>query len=260
MNALLHFRSSETNNGALKTKPVPRRVHKLAEVKINNEVNTGAILEKSSGDQMSETLIILQKDDSKVQVEMPIMDVKSTVGIKEVINLIVDTDKKSDGECVVGKVSDEKAKVKTAYYSYETVGDELQDNNCDMKKIIHESTLDYLTETEIAAEDVPLLDFSLEKYNAVDEAKTDIVTVDNMIVGARMCKKQKENNVLTEVELQHTMKISEVDHNDPLTACSVSSQTKVDEKQGKIESTGKVCFLIKYLKQILERLFFKFLK
>ncbi|CAG9538427.1 unnamed protein product [Cercopithifilaria johnstoni] len=262
---------SEMKTDTLKAKPVSvsRRIHKSAEQVMksttNNEVNTEVVLGKSLDDQMSKTLVILE-DYSKVQVDIATTEVKNTVDIKEVINLVPDTNrtKKLDGECVAMEVSDEKERVEPADYVSEIVKSDMRndDDHKGMKeKIIHESALDCTTEATVA-EDVLLLDLSSERGNSVNETKTDtpaVVTMINMFVGkeAGMCEKQeKENDVLKEtlVELRGTMKISERDHDDSLTVCLDSSQIKaVDEERGNLGSTAKV-FAEKELLAMNERL------
>ncbi|KAL3997969.1 hypothetical protein ACH3XW_13110 [Acanthocheilonema viteae] len=247
---MVQSKPSETKTDSFKAKSMslPRRIHKSAELKTNNEVSTEVTLEKSPSDLMSETLIILEKNDSKVQIDIATTEIKHTVDIKEVVNLVPDTNgtKKFDVECVVMEVFDEKEKGETADYASEVVDDDVRDNDDGMEK--NESVLDYPTKAT-TAEDAPLLNFSLEKNNCMNETKTDsaaVVTVNNVVVDqeAEMCEKQeKENDVSKEgqVEVQD-MKISVTNYdNFSLTACPDSLQAKIfDREQENLESTVKV--------------------
>lgn len=270
VSAIFYFRPSEAKIDALKAKSVPRGVHNSVGLKTNNEIKAEAVLGKSPGDRTNETLVILEKDGTKVRDDIATTESKNVVDMKEVANLVPDINgiKKLGVECDVVEVSDEKERAETAGDVFEVVESDIQNDDAGMKeKIILESALNCITEAT-AVEDAPLLDLSSEKAdNSMNETKTNtaaVVTVVNEVVnqeaGMRE-KQQKENDVLkeTQVELQDIMKISKIDHDDPLTVYSDSSQAKfVGEEQENIVSTAEVCSSVESSKQIFERFVFFF--
>ncbi|MCP9260044.1 hypothetical protein DINM_003429 [Dirofilaria immitis] len=103
-------KSSETRISALKAKSMPRTVHKLVELQTNNEIKEETIMEKLTGDQIDETVVILEKGDVKIQDDKVLIEVRNAVDIKEATNLIphVNEIKKLDGEDIMVEVSDGK--------------------------------------------------------------------------------------------------------------------------------------------------------
>uniref|UniRef100_A0A0R3S163 Microtubule-associated protein n=1 Tax=Elaeophora elaphi TaxID=1147741 RepID=A0A0R3S163_9BILA len=250
VNAMFYFRPSETKSDALKAKPVPvpRRVNKAAELKTNNEVSTEAILGKSPGDEMSETLVILEKDNIKVQIDVATTEAKNVVNTKEVVNLVPDINetRNLDGECIVEEVSDEKERTETVDDASEVVGGNMRKDDDGMKEKITAGSIPDCIKEATDAEDAVLLDLPSEK-NSVNEAKTEdaVVALVGMVhdqeAGMRE-KQEKESNILKEAQVGlQGMKMLEGDHGDPLTISPDLSQTKlVDEEQGNREITTRV--------------------
>ncbi|VDK82922.1 unnamed protein product [Onchocerca ochengi] len=242
----IHFRPSETEINASKDKPVPRTVHKSVGLQTNNETKAEAKLKKLPGDQMNRAVMILKKDDVKIQDDIATTATGNTVDMKEV-NLIPDINetKKLDEKSTVVEISGGKKRTETASDASEVVRSDVRDGDIDSKE--NESALDRIIEATV--EDVPLLDLSSGKEdNSVNEVKTNTavtVTMVNMITDqkAEMLEKQEEkNDVLKEagIELQGVMKISEIDHGSPVSLCPDSSLAKLDEEQETVESTAKV--------------------
>ncbi|VDK81105.1 unnamed protein product [Litomosoides sigmodontis] len=241
-------KSSEMKTGALKAKfaPVLRKVRKSAGLKTNDEVNEEVVLEKLPGGQMSEAFMIMEESSDKIQVDIAPTEVKNAIYVKEVVNLVPDTNdtnetKKFGGGCAVVEVSDESGEVETADCTSEDAGS--NDDDVMKEKITHESALEYITET---AAKFTALDISSEKNNSINEKGENAapVTMVNMVVDqeARMRQKQeKENNVLkeAEAELQDLIKPSRTDQDDSLAVYPNSFHGK-GEKEGNLKNTVKV--------------------
>ncbi|VDO27118.1 unnamed protein product [Onchocerca flexuosa] len=260
----MQSRPSKTETNASKAKPVPRTVHKSIGLQTNNETKAEAILKKLPGDEMNGTVMILRKDDVKVQDDMATTAIGNSVGIKEV-NLIPDINetKKLDEKSTVVEICGGKKRTETASDASEFVRSDVRDGGVGSKeKIILESAPDRKVEEATVVEDTPLVDLSSkEEDNSVNEAKTntaETVTMINMIIDqkAEMHEKgEEESDVLKEagIELQDVMKISEIDHGtnslminsitlpNPLSLCPDSSQAKlIDEEQENVESAAKI--------------------
>ncbi|EJW88233.1 hypothetical protein WUBG_00853 [Wuchereria bancrofti] len=205
----------ETKIDSLKTKPVPGRPHKSAELKTNNEAKAEAVMNKSPSDDMHKAIVIMENNDIE-----------------------------SNGKCVMVEVSDEEERRKTASCASEVVEDGMLDGDADMKeKIILAVTLDCKTEAT-TANDAPLFDLSLENNgDSVNEAKTDTaVMMVNVIVDqeTEMCEKQeKENDILKRAQIE--LQVSGINCGDPVTVYpNLSEAELVNDEQGEMENTVEV--------------------